>query len=64
MPRELNVMKIFVQGLCIKILHVSNYNIIPALIHDVKIVRFKIVGISWNLITLPEDSSLVIDKSR
>lgn len=64
MPRELNVMKIFVQGLCIKILHVSNYNIIPVFIHDVKIVRFKIVGISWNLITLPEDSSLVIDKSR
>ena len=63
MPRELNVMKIFVQGLCIKILHVSNYNIIPVFIHDVKIVRFKIVGISWNLITLPEDSSLVIDKS-
>ena len=46
MPRELNVMKIFVQGLCIKILHVSNYNIIPVFIHDVKIVRFKIVGIS------------------
>ena len=63
MPRELNVMKIFVQGLCIKILHVSNYNIIPVFIHDEKIVRFKIVGISWNLITLPEDSSLVIDKS-
>ena len=63
MPRELNVMKIFVQGLCVKILHVSNYNIIPVFIHDVKIVRFKIVGISWNLITLPEDSSLVIDKS-
>ena len=63
MPRELNVMKIFVQVLCDKILYVSNYNIIPVFIHDVKIVRFKIVGISWNLITLPEDSSLVIDKS-
>ena len=64
MPRELNVMKIFVQLLCVKILYVSNYNIIPVFIHDEKIVRFKIVGISWNLITLPEDSSLVIDKSR
>ena len=63
MPRELNVMKIFVQVLCDKILYVSNYNIIPVFIHDEKIVRFKIVGISWNLITLPEDSSLVIDKS-
>ena len=63
MPRELNVMKIFVQLLCVKILYVSNYNIIPVFIHDVKIVRFKIVGISWNLINLPEDSSLVIDKS-